>query len=197
MLRTRFPSKLCEQRADTFRTERVARAISKWGLSSERKAKDKVRGTRRKHPSHDRIQISRRGTRDHFRRGLGGGSKTPISICLSKNPKTHDPRRPERQLRYSRITKSYGNIALLRFSGFRTGIPADLRTAKNCRLNTCFRKPSRFTLTGIVFSSILSRPPKPSGFLPAQIVLTLSCLKKDARNRKIDQHTWECCSRVA
>jgi GNAT superfamily N-acetyltransferase len=36
---------------------------------------------------------------------------------LSKNPRTHDARKPERQLRYSRITKSYGNIALLRFSG--------------------------------------------------------------------------------
>ena len=89
MLRTRFPSKLCEQRADTSRTERVARAISKWGLSSERKAKDKVRGTRRKHPSHDRIQISRWGPRDHFRRGLGGGSKTPIrSVCQKIQKRT-------------------------------------------------------------------------------------------------------------
>ena len=47
-----------------------------------------------------------------------------------QNPKTHDPRMPERQLRCSKITKSYGNITLRRFNGFRTGIPADLRTSK-------------------------------------------------------------------
>ena len=89
MLRTRFSSKLSEQRAGTSRTERVARAIGKWGLSSERRAKDKVRGTRRKHPSHDRIQISRRGTRNHFRRGLRGGSKTPIrSVCQKIQKRT-------------------------------------------------------------------------------------------------------------
>ena len=37
---------------------------------------------------------------------------------------------PERQLRCSRITKSYGNITLLRFNGFRTGIPADREPQK-------------------------------------------------------------------
>lgn len=51
-----------------------------------------------------------------------------------QNPKTHDPRMPERQLRCSRITKSYGNITLRRFNGFRTGIPADLRTSKIVRI---------------------------------------------------------------
>src|SRR5271165_4361165 len=82
------------------------------------------------------MQISRWGARNHFRRGLRGGSKTPIRSVCPKNPKTHDPRKPERQLRYSRITKSYGNITLLRFSGFRTGIPADLRTSKKTNAST-------------------------------------------------------------
>ena len=44
------------------------------------------------------------------------------SMCLLFDPKSHDPRRLKRPLRSSRITKSYGSIALPWFSALETAL---------------------------------------------------------------------------